>query len=390
MFFSVGLTAQENFSHHYHLGNFVISTDAGWHELEFDSHQVLYKGYADSAPLHNLTEQIIAEQEPQILGNFCLFDYDCQNNTIQIRTDRFRSFPIWIESGVQVTNIVPLNHTAWSDSRIKINKDMTVEESKFDLIGDIDTSFVDASQALHDIDKILQAKTQHFVEHNKLPIRVHLSGGVDSLLVYSYLQKYTDNYELVKCAHVDYDQFWLKNSGTLKKNFWGYSQIHHWLDPCVLISGAPGDEFMLRSPTTADLFLKLQNLNMIDLLSQPKWQACLHHTYFNLHKHRDIFVNQATPKWTREQMIWNLCNIVVNDWQHWHLGNTLTWTPLRDLEIAKILFRLPAEQALGQIMNSDLSRALIENNCPGLSASISDQKNSGNPMANLVDLCRKM
>jgi hypothetical protein len=190
---------------------------------------------------------------------------------------------------------------------------------------------------------------------------------------------------MIKSAHVDYDEFWLKNSGTLK-NFWGYSQIHHWNDPCVLTSGAPGDEFMLRSPVTIDLFLKLQDRDMIALLNQHRWQGCLHHTYFNLPKHRTIFANDTPmPDWDRKQMLWNLCNILANDWQHWHLGNTLTWTPLRDLEITKLLLRLPVDLALGQIMNSDISCQLIEQNKPGLTSVISDQKNSGNVMKNLVD-----
>jgi hypothetical protein len=48
--------------------------------------------------------------------------------------------------------------------------------------------------------------------------------------------------------------FYLANSSDIKK-YWGYRQIHHWQMPCVLASGAPGDEFMLRSPTTANQYL---------------------------------------------------------------------------------------------------------------------------------------
>jgi hypothetical protein len=112
----------------------------------------------------------------------------------------------------------------------------------------------------------------------------------------------------------------------------------------------------------------------------------LHYTYFNLPKHQAILSDEnSLPNWDRTQLIWNLCNILVNDWQHWHIGNTLTWTPLRDLEIAKLLFRLPVDDLLGQIMNSDISCRLIEQNKPGLTKVISDQKNSGNSMKNLVN-----
>ena len=83
---------------------------------------------------------------------------------------------------------------------------------------------------------------------------------------------------------------------------------------------------------------------------------------------------------------WAICNILLNDWQHWHLGNTLTWTPLRDLEIIKILLRLPVPHAINQIMDSEFSRCLIERNVTGATRLISDQKNTGPVLKNLNSL----
>jgi hypothetical protein len=383
MFFSIAQQHQTNFSNFYQLGTFFVSTDAGWKETQIENHHILYKGYADDDAVELLLGTILNQEEPWLLGNFCAIDYNSQTGTIKIKTDRYRSFPIFVQPGKEVTNLTPFEHTAWTDSLIEVDADLKITETKFDVIGNIDTSYTSVAEVVEKIDKILQVKTQKFVKANSLPVKAHLSGGVDSLLVYSYLQSYTDNYKMIKCAHIDYDEFWLKNSGTLKKNFWGYNQIHHWNDPCILTSGAPGDEFMLRSPTTTNLFLRLQGFNMLDLLKQ--WPDCLHATYFNQDKHIKIFSNEELPQWDRKEMLWNLCNILVNDWQHWHLGNTLTWTPLRDLEIIKLLLRLPATEALGQIMNSDISRSLIEKNKTGLTSVISDQKNSGNSMKNLVD-----
>jgi hypothetical protein len=177
------------------------------------------------------------------------------------------------------------------------------------------------------------------------------------------------------------------NFGTIKHNFWGYSQIHHWNDPCILTSGAPGDEFMMRSPTTADLLLKFYKKQMTTELETEQWKSCLHYEYFHRSKNYQIFQQQIlTPEWDKHTLFWNLCNIVINDWQHWHIGNTLTWTPLRDLEIFKLFLRLPIEQVMTQIMNSDISIALIENNKTDLSKVISDKKNTDNFMKNLCDL----
>lgn len=385
MFFHVGKQPHKNFSYFYKLANFHVSTDAGWHTLDIQHYKCLYKGYADTCAINAVVNQIIHDAEPQLLGNFCFIVYDSIENNVKIKSDRYRGFPIWFDQE-GVTNLFKKTHTAWTDSVLEIKSNGQVIESKFDVIGSIDTSTITVDQAVDFIHQHLCEKMQNFLLHNKLPIRAFVSGGVDSLLVYSYLQRFTTNFDLVRCNHIDYDKFWLKNSGTLK-NFWGYGQIHHWDTPCVLTSGAPGDEFMLRSPTTVNMFLRFNGHSMSQMLDQSRWKTCLHHTYFNLDKHRVIFDSkEPLADWNRYDMIWNICNILINDWQHWHLGQTLTWTPLRDLAIIKCLLRLPAESALEQIMNSHISQQLIEKNCSGLTQVISKQKNSGNYMENLVDL----
>ena len=389
MFFSITNNPKDNFSQHYGLGLFTVHTDAGWHQGQVGDHLVLYKGYADTGTIEHLLPTIVHQHEPNLLGNFCVIVFDPSTNTLQIKTDRYRSFPIYVTDNKEVTNLSPQAWTVWADGVITIDQNLRVTEEKFDLIGDINLESISLDQALDQIDSILSTRIQVFLQHNTLPVKTFLSGGVDSLLVYSYLQRFTNNYEMIKGQHIDYDRFWLMNSGTLQDRFWGYSQIHHWTDPCIITSGAPGDEYMLRSPNTVDMLLKFNNVCMIDLLNNT-WQGCLHEQYFNRAKNLELFRNQTIdPTWDRQTLLWNMCNIIANDWQHWHLGNTLTWTPLRDLEIFKILLRLPLDVQLTQIMNSDISKALIERNGTGLSQLISDQKNSGNPLSNLTDFLLK-
>lgn len=386
MFFSITRKTKDNFSQSYRMGSFDIYTDAGWHTASVNDQQVLYKGYADIGTMETMLPTIVNQQEPELRGNFCAIVFDPSTNTLQINTDRYRSFPIYITDNEEITNLVPQARTAWTDSLITIDQHLRVSEEKFNLIGDINLDPISLSDALDQIDSILSERVQGFLQHNTLPIRTFLSGGVDSLLVYSYLQRFTNNYEIIKCQHFDYDRFWLMNSGTIKERFWGYSQIHHWTDPCILTSGAPGDEYMLRSPTTADMLLKFNNVYVVNLLTLPEWQGCLHQKYFQKPANYKIFKEQQIDSgWDRGMLLWNMCNTVANDWQHWHLGNTLTWTPLRDLEIFKIILRLPLDIQLTQIMNSDISKALIERNGSGLACLISNQKNAGNELSNLTD-----
>lgn len=382
MFFSIGAKAKSNFSHFHQFGPFVISTDAGWQRHDADNYICLYKGYVDSGTIESLLDQIAQQTEPLLYGNFCMLVYYPHRQILQVQTDRWRSFPIYVEQHSEVNNLVPLSSTAWTDSMVTINQDLSVEETKFDAVGSINTDPISLEQLLDAVANKLNQKTQQFLEFNRLPVKVFLSGGVDTLLVYSFLQKFTTDYNLVKGNILEYDRFWLQNSSNLSR-FWAYNQIHHWVMPCVLTSGAPGDEFMLRSPTTADLYLKYHGIKITDLLKQKTW---LHSAYFSKDKHLNLFHDQTVDTgMSTQQLHWHLCNIVLNDWQHWHLGNTLTWTPLRDLDIFKLFLRLPPDVAVEQVMNSGISRELIERNRPGLTALISDQKNTGNSMKNLCD-----
>ena len=365
MFFHIADQSQENYPCHWQLGSFCVSTDSGWQLRQIGTAQVLYKGYVDAAPVEDRLLDIVLQTTPHILGNFCALVLS--DNTLTIQTDRYRSFPIYI-SPDSINNLIPTEHTAWTDSMITVHSDLAVTENKFDVIGHawLPTSTVDQ------IDQLLTDKIKQFASYNQLPLRVFLSGGVDTLLLYSYIRRLDIPHEMTWNLHTDLDEFYLANSVDIKKN-WGYCQIHHWQQPCVLASGAPGDEFMLRSPITANQYLLNRGTSIPDQL--PAHHDCLHYAYFT--KNLALFENQTRA--TSPE----LCNIVANDWQHWHLGNTLTWTPFRDLELFKLFLALPYEQALGQIMNSSVSRELIERNVPNLTRVLSDQKNTGNSMRNL-------
>jgi hypothetical protein len=384
MFFSISNNLEDNFTFNHNVGAVWINTDAGWTVEDVASTLVVYKGYSDNFCLSQVINEIHNSAEPFDTGNYCVLFVDKLTGTVDIKTDRYRGFPIYVNPGHTVTNLVKQQYTAWTDSLLSVNSDITINEQKFDAIGKVEDSILEYNFVLQEVDKILRHKTKNFLANNTLPIKVHLSGGVDSLLVYSYLQEYTSNFELVKCAHVDYDDFWMLNKTDIQKH-WGYTQIHHWLNKCVLTSGAPGDEFMLRSPVTANLFLQAREQSIPDLLRKPAWKNCLHADYFAQEKHQALFRSQTIDqKKNLRTLNYDLCNINLNDWQHWHLGNTLTWTPLRDLDIFKLMIRLPIDDAVAQIMDSTLSKTLIKQINPKLVNLISDQKNSKNPMKNLV------
>lgn len=327
------------------------------------------------------------QQDPStvLTGNFCVITHNEVTGEIQLRNDRYRSFPLFVGHRT-FNNLIPEPKVVWTDGIIDIDQDLEISRyQSVDVIGTIDISPLDWDTAVDIISQRLHEKTKGFLKNNTLPIRAHLTGGVDSALVFSFLQSNTKDYQLIRYRHIDYDRFWILNQGDLSK-FWGYTQIHHWDEPCVLTSGAPGDEFTLRSPVTIDMFLKYHGLDLLSLMATDTWKDCLHVQYFSRPEYMEIFQGQTVDRSvSQKDMYWQLCNIILNDWQHWHIGNTLTWTPLRDIEIFKTLLRMPMEDCLGQIFDSRTSKRMISSNNPDLVRVISNKKNAGNYMTNLLD-----
>lgn len=385
MFFSISKNSEFNFPNHKQLGVLVCNFDQGWQIHETDDHIFIYKGYCDDFCIGDNLELITATQSPMYPGNFCVISFSVIDLSIKIYTSLYRSFPLYYAPNASVTNLRKQPETMYTDDLIDIDQNLNITRSKFDPIGLIDTTELDEATVTQTIYNLLYKKTENFLRYNKLPIKIFLSGGIDTMLVYSFIKKITDQYELVTGECREFDEFTCKNYQYISENYWGYKQIHHWRSPAVLASGAPGDEFMLRSPVTANLFLMHHGHTVMDLIGQGE---SLHSKYFLQDKHVKIFKEQLGNADTvaltknKEILFRQLCNINVNDFQHWHLGNTLTFTPLRDLEIFKLMLRLPVRSAIDQIMNSKLSQELIAINDPDLLNYLSTYKNSEN-MSNL-------
>lgn len=379
MFFHIARQSDPRFPHQHTMGRFTVSVDSGWHIQKTDDKTFLYKGYVDNGKLSDCLSKIADSAVPVFRGNFCVLEHDSYHETITIKTDIYRAFPLFYQTHEFVGNLRETANTIWSDSVLTVYQDFFWRTTQFDPI----QSCKIVRTSVADIHDYLNNKIKNFVSNNSLPLKVFLSGGVDTLLLYSYIRALGVDHELVRCAHTDHDYFYLCNHAELSPN-WGYEQIHHWKDSCVLVSGTPGDEFTMRSPTTAGIWLLANGTDMITQLDRHP--GCLHDSYFRKPKHIALFQQQIQSWQPIDNLTWTLCNINVNDWQHWHLGNTLTWTPLRDLELFKMFLGLDRDELLSQIFNSAISRELIERNVPGLTAVISDQKNTGNYLKNLTRL----
>jgi len=382
MFFHISKTAQPNFPHNHQIGNFVVSLDEGWtHVTDSQNNDIWYKGYLDHAPLQQYAVQISEESIPSHCGNFCIIKITPTD--VSLHTDQLRSFPIWYNYHQGLTNLRDIGALQHADGVVSVNSRLELTHKPFDPIGPIESTILSFDQVIDQIDAILTQKVQEFIAHNKLPLRVFLSGGVDTALLFSYVKKYTSDYELITHAYTEYDYFYLKNHGYLSK-FWAYNQIHYWTDNCVLASGAPGDEFTCRNPVTVDQLLRAHGTSFIEVMSDPQFKSSLNYEFFN-RGYVEKLSNITPKKFTLPQAIKNTCEYNINDWQHWHLGKTITWTPFRNIDIFKLTARLPLDQLKRQLMDSSIQLELIRRNDPNLLSVLSAQKNSLNYLENLAD-----
>ena len=138
-----------------------------------DNQMVVYKGYAESGVLIDLLPQILQQSEPTMLGNFCAIVIG--SDTLQIKTDRYRSFPIWVNAGKEITNLQALSQTVWTNIYIESDLNLNVVQHKFNVIGKINTTPITESDALEQIDQILLTRTVNFVKYNTLPITFFLN-----------------------------------------------------------------------------------------------------------------------------------------------------------------------------------------------------------------------
>ena len=383
MFFHISKNKQDNFPHNHITENFVISLDEGWQQtVDQHNNSIWFKGYLDNGLLKDYVLELVKEDIPTHSGLFCIIKIF--DKGLIIRTDKLRSFPLWHDITLGLTNLRPIGDPVWTDSIVMLTNNLELLHTKYDVIGEINTELLTLAQVADQVDALIDLKIKNFVALQTKPIKVFLSGGIDSTFVFSYIQKHTDNYELVLSSHIDYDYFYLKNHGYLKQ-FWGYSQIHHWKEDTILSSGAPGDEFSCRNPKTVDILLKCHGTSFNEVMNDIKFiDNSLNYKFFKKN-YLEKIVNTLAPT-NLSDAIRECCNYNLNDWQHWHLGRTLTYTPLRDIDMFKLYARLDVDALKEQLMNSVIQIKLIGKNNPNLLDMLSPSKNELNYMENLIGL----
>lgn len=367
MFFTISPQPDTRLPYHEQIGNSILSHDSGWSGQD----NQWFKGY----------------QYPTIdHGNYAKITV--VDDVICVDHDKCRSFPLWWNPDTKtLTSLLGTGESIWADDVVKIING-NIKLSKTDIYGPIDPSPIPQDRAIELLIDRFDQKFKLLAGHS-LPKKLFVTGGVDTMTLLAFVKSQKIDCDVVDYEHFEFDQFTNANIQKLKQQHWAYAQIHHWRTPVMILTGGCGDEFFFRGPYTIALWSAWHDIDIVDILN--KFDG-YHKGYYlkdkNINIFKDFYNNREHIRElykTEQDLTKQILNANVNDHQHWHLGNTLTWTPFKDLELTKIILRLNQDDLIKHILDADINKKIIQRVYPKCLELLSTTKNS-NPREHLDKL----
>jgi len=356
MFFKLSNSTDSNYPNNYQLPNSTFfNCDLGWEQSKHNGYTIFFKGYVlEDISQQELLENITIDPTPKYKGNF--FAVVCDESFTVITHSINRCSPLQYNQNKCVTNLQKDLTPVWADTYLQINDQLAVNKTNFKpYTATYET--IDYNFGLDQLNNILCNAFESFLTKNTRPLKVFLSGGVDTLTLYSYLKSFTKNFEIVDSEYVKYTHFYLKNKGIIKSH-WGYKQMHSWGEiPTVLPTGGCGDEYLLRGPTTLAAIAQHYKIDVLELIKQNP--NCYHHKYYLKDKNIKCFDRVDIDTSDKKTVVDWILNNLVNDHQHWHIDNTLFFSPFANISIPNIILNMPKENLQDQILDAQINKDLI-------------------------------
>ena len=325
-----------NLSKHKSHNNWFIYLDKGWTQNE----NYFFKG---------------------ISASWCKIYFE---PTIRIETNKLRDFPIFYDNHT-VTNFTKLDQQVPVDGIVEINDEVMIsyQQNFYPKITNERQTFKECHDLLYDA---VIENIGTFASNNKKPLYVPEHGGIDTLTVRSVLD----------FLNVDYQTFDINKQkpvlsqigDQLRKDHWGFKQIPQ-SNNSVIATGFYGDEWILRNPYYVHAVLSLRDIDIVEQFD--KIGDCYMKRWWMDH-YRDKCLTEVTT--SIETLISQICN----DFQIWHLDDTMFLSPLKHISLLTLL-SADTDTIIGQVTNAELSKSIIEKCNPNLLEQIDLVKNYTDP-----------
>jgi hypothetical protein len=375
MFFSITQEPDARFPNGHQLDHAWFNCDNGWSRRDSaDQGTIFFKGYCNTTPLAAVVNDFVCAGQHQ--GNYSVIQF--ASDDITVRHSRNRSFELWYNDSC-VTNL-PTQHVTknvWASHELHISNDWQISLTLAATDQQPFTEKITINQAVDQIGQLLDLSVQEFFTHNNPDLKLYFSGGIDTLLLYSLLEYNQKPFTLVPYTFYEQDEFTTQNHDALN-SFWNYRQIHHWNTPTWLATGSHGDEYFLRGPEIVAMLTAWHDINLLEIIKQ--YPDSYHYVYYL--KNTEIWTgywnqrHQLREQYPTEQLLHQqIINFLLNDYQYFHLGNTLTWTPYKNIDIVRILLQCSIDDLMPQFINADINRRLIARTDRSLLTALSKHKN---------------
>lgn len=399
MFFEIQHHTNLDYPNNYQLNQqFYLNCDSGWTKYSHNNKQIYFKGYHTTSLTDDDFVKLLAMDDvPKYSGLFIAVIVS--SDSIVVSSDIDRGYPIYYkENPTTITNI-PFtvnengnwdNHSEkmlYSIQQIGIENDSIVTKNydPFSEYGNF--SKLSESEVINKIDEQIRYNFETILSKNNKPIKIFLSGGLDSLLVYAYLKSFTNNFEIVKGERIDFTKFICKKIYNIRRIHW-LPIIHHFNGPCLNVVGGFGDMRMLRMPRLGNLLLAANNLSTIDIAEEYK-NSYQYNSMVN-ESSRKIYQSQQNEKCIHDlnATYEKIYNISIHVYGHWHIEENILFNPLKDLKLLNYCLRAPLDLQIGQIFDGQITKLLFEKTDPDLLKYISPIKNVHN-MRDMWELYEK-
>ena len=348
MFFTISKIPCSLLQESHTVGKWVMSTDKGWQTFSSSAGKHFRKG----------------------LGNI-----DCEviftDDDWQIITSGIRRFPLWRSadgdtvSNIQVTDAIIHNPHTVSHRNNELQIEFREPPRSLFPSADRIISRHDLEEQMCD-NLVRQAET---LGKQTVPIIAPISKGVDCALVRATLDYCGVTYKSDRISDITIKKKHLGNNHC----FWGYRQMLDEGQPHIQATGYFGDAHILRDPVYVSLYLKKWDINLPEQFDKAG-QSYMRNTFDRQHRANLAKLDYpADPDAT-------LIDMLVNDFQVWHIDECLTWTPFVDIEFMRLCLSMDPDTVIDQCINAGLSKSLIKRLSPARLEEVQQNHNGSLPV----------
>lgn len=190
------------------------------------------------------------------------------------------------------------------------------------------------------------------------------SNGVDCTAVQSVMDYFNIDYDLFVIKRFSRNEWYKK----LQKLHWGFMQTPYSTKKCNVVTGMYGDEYLLRNPKYVQYRLLDDEIDL-----SKEFEKNQNGYMWKFYKKFYEFKVKNTIPYK------DYLQIILNDWQMWHVNQTTIINPFFNKDILFTGLSLDADNIIKQVTDAYITKQIIKRMNPKLLSQVDETKNLNDP-----------